>query len=107
TQAVTVNLSTSITNMYPGMTPITLSGNFDNPNSGAVKVGSVTAALGTLPTGCVAADFTLGGTAAVNASIASGNGVGSWTGLTVTMNNTGSNQDACKGAPIPLTFSVS
>ena len=107
TSAVSVNLGTSVSGMYPGMSPITLSGNFDNTNSGPVKVGSVTAALGTLPAGCSAADFTIGGTAAVNAEVAHGTGVGSWTGLTLTMNNTSSNQDLCKGQTIPLTFSVS
>lgn len=107
TTDVTVNQLTTVEGMYPGMSAVTLSGNFDNPNPGPVKVGSVTATLGTLPAGCVAADFTIGGTAVVNAEIASGTGVGSWTGLTIQMNNTSVNQDACKVQTIPLVYAVS
>lgn len=107
TTAVTVNQTTVVSGMYPGMEPVTLSGDFDNPNPGNVKVGSVTATLGTLPSGCVAADFTIGGTAPVNAEIAAGNDVGSWTGLTIKMNNTSDNQDGCKGDTIPLVYAVS
>src|SRR5207302_7226850 len=43
--AVTVNQSTTVAGLYPGATAVTLSGNFDNPNSGTVYVHNVTAAV--------------------------------------------------------------
>jgi len=68
-------------------------------------VTSVSAVLGTLPAGCVAADFTIAGTALVGADVASGSGVGAWSGLTIKMNNTGLNQDLCKLSTVPLVLS--
>jgi hypothetical protein len=106
TADVTVNQTTSTTNLYPGG-HVALTGNFDNTNTGSVKVGTVTATVGTLPTGCVAADFTISGSGVVNAEIPAGTGVGAWSGITLTMNDTSSNQDACKTQSIPVTYSVS
>src|ERR1039458_4441914 len=85
---ITVNETTNATNLYPGGPAQPLAGTFTNTNAGAVYVASVTAALGTLPTGCLPADFTIAGTALVGANVASGTGVGSWSGLTIKMNNT-------------------
>jgi hypothetical protein len=101
---ITVNETTSATNLYPGRPAQPLAGNFNNSNAGAVYVASVTAALGTLPTGCLPADFTIAGTALVGANVASGTGVGSWSGLTIAMNNTGVSQNACKASSIPLVL---
>jgi hypothetical protein len=101
---VTVNETTSVTNLYPGGPAQPLAGNFDNGNAGAVYVTSVTAALGTLPTGCLPADFTIGGLANVGAKVAAGAGKGSWSGLTITMNNTGVSQNGCKASSIPLVL---
>ncbi|HWA68078.1 MAG TPA: hypothetical protein VG899_17075 [Mycobacteriales bacterium] len=105
-QNVAVVQTSTSSGLYPGGS-VTLSGDFNNTNSGKVYVGTVTATLGTLPEGCVAGDFTITGTAPVNAEIAPGSGVGAWTGITLTMNDTSSNQDACKSQTIPVTYSVS
>jgi len=112
--ALTVNQSTSVTNLYPGAAAVTLSGTFDNPNSGSVYVANVTAAVhtfssqtdGTKPA-CTQADFAIGGTATVGAQVASGNGVGSWSGLTVRLLNGAGNQDNCKGVTVPITYAAS
>lgn len=101
---ITVNQTTTVAGLYPGGPAETMSGTFTNTNSGAVYVAGVTAALGTLPGGCVPADFTIAGTATVNANIPSGTGVGSWTGLTIAMNNTSVSQDGCKASTIPLVL---
>lgn len=112
TIAVTVNQTTVVTGLAPGVTETTLAGNFDNPNSGPVKVGSVTT-TGLVVSdphataGCLAAWYTLGGTAPVDAEIAAGNGVGAWTGLTVALTNNGVNQDSCKGATVTISYNVS
>ena len=103
---VVVNQTSTSTGLYPGGS-VSLSGNFDNSNSGQVHVGTVTATVGDLPSGCVAGDFSISGTAVVNAEIPAGTGVGAWSGITLTMNDTGVNQDACKTQTIPVTYSVS
>jgi hypothetical protein len=101
---ITVNETTSATNLYPGGPAQPLAGTFTNTNAGAVYVASVTAALGTLPGTCVPADFTIAGSAPVGANVASGTGVGTWSGLTIKMNNTLVSQDGCKAASIPLVL---
>jgi len=108
--AVTVN-QTAITGLYPGQTAQTLAGTFNNPNAGATYVTAVTATGYTIDAahvtaGCLTGGghYTLGGTATVGANVPSGSAVGSWTGLTVTMNNLGTNQDFCKGAVLTITY---
>ncbi|HVY11916.1 MAG TPA: hypothetical protein VHB18_17395 [Mycobacteriales bacterium] len=105
TSNVTVVSTTPTSSLYPGGS-VALSGKFDNPNPGSVRIGTVTATVGTLPEGCVSGDFSISGTAAVNAEIPTGSNVGSWSGITLSMNDTGVSQDACKTATIPVTFSV-
>jgi hypothetical protein len=102
---ITVNQTNTVADLYPGGPPQPLSGDFDNSNAGSVYVASVSAVLGTLPAGCVAADFTIAGTAPVNALVPSGSAQGSWSGLTIKMNDTGVSQNTCKSSTIPLTLS--
>jgi hypothetical protein len=96
--------------LYPGGPAVPLSGTFNNTNAGAVHVTSVSA---TSPVtvdaahagaGCLAADYVLGGTAPVNADVAPGSPSGAWSGLTVRLNESGINQDACKGATITIAY---
>jgi len=56
--------------------------------------------------GCSASDFVIGGTGTVAAEIPSGNGQGAWSGLTLSMTDTGANQDACKGATITIAYTA-
>jgi len=114
TTGVTVNQTSTIINLAPGVAAQTLSGNFDNPNSGPAYVTSVTVAIssvvkaGGAPTGtCEATDYTLAGSAPVNAEVAAGNAKGTWTGLTIAFNNKGSVQDACKNATVNLAYTAS
>ncbi|HEX3707384.1 MAG TPA: hypothetical protein VHV76_12215 [Mycobacteriales bacterium] len=106
TANVTVVQTTPTSSLYPGGN-VALVGKFNNSNSGSIRVGTVTATLGTLPSGCVAGDFSITGTAVVNAEIAAGSNVGAWSGITLAMNDTGVSQDACKGQSIPVSYSVS
>ena len=112
--SLTVNqTNAAITNLYPGGPARALNGNFDNPNAGAVYVHDVTATVhalnaqadGSKPA-CTEADFAIGGSATVNAQVAAGTGVGSWSGLTVSMLNTGANQDNCKGVSIQIDYTA-
>ncbi len=113
--AITVNQTTVLTAMYPGDSAQTISGTFTNTNSSPVYVAGVVASIqsvvkaGDAPAGtCDATDFTLANaTATVNAEVASGTGVGAWTGPTIKFNDkVDANQDACKGATVTLGYAV-
>ena len=108
--AVTVVQTSTVSGLSPGSTPQALSGNFNNTNATPVYVTSVTASIASI-TGsvgtpaCTAADYQINSpTALVNAEVPSGTAVGSWSGPTIEMLNTGANQDACKNATVNLTY---
>lgn len=113
--ALTVNQTTTISGLAPGLAAQTLSGNFDNPNDGPVYVTSVTVSIssvtkaGGAPAGtCDATDYTLSGTTmTVGAEVPAGTAKGSWTGATIQFNNKVTNQDACKGATVNLAYTAS
>ncbi len=113
--ALTINQTSSVTAMGPGVAPQALSGNFDNPNAGPVFVKTVVATVtSTGVAGCTAADYTIGGTSVIGTSApgaggnvpAGGAGVGSWSGLTIAFNDTASNQDACKNAVLTIGYTT-
>jgi hypothetical protein len=115
--AVTINQTTRVPAMYPGQAAVTLAGTFNNTNPGPTHVGAVTATGYTIDAahvsaGCTAAqgNYTLGGTAVVTGhDVVPGTpSLGSsWTGLTITMNDLASAQDACKGAVVTITYAAS
>ncbi len=115
TVALVVNQTTPLAEMYPGDSAQTISGNFDNPNSGPVYVTSVTASIASVtkatnaPAGtCDATDYTLANASmTVGAEVAAGTGQGSWSGATIKFNNKTTNQDACKGATVTLSYAAS
>jgi hypothetical protein len=115
TSNVTVNQTKVLSAMFPGDSPQTLSGNFDNTNPGKTYIGTVTASIasvtkgGSPAAGCTSADFDLQNAAmTVNAEIAQGTSVGSWSGATIQFkNDPTANQDACKGVTVNLSYSVS
>src|SRR6266566_2490660 len=82
--ALTVNQTTVLTGMYPGDTAQTISGNFDNTNSGPTYVATVTAsiasvtkAVGAVTGTCDATDFTLANAAmTVGAEVPTGTAKG-------------------------------
>ena len=111
---LTANQTTTLTAMYPGDGAQTISGDFDNPNSGPIHVGSVTVSIDSVtkavgaPAGtCDATDFTLASAAMnVNAEVAAGTAKGSFTGATIRFNDKATNQDACKGATVSLAYVI-
>jgi hypothetical protein len=111
--AVTVNQTSPVADLYPGGPAATLSGNFDNGNSGKVFVHEVTASLFSVDGGsdaskpdCTTADFELtSNPALVDAEINSGSGVGAWSGIKVALKDTGLNQDNCKNAVLHISYS--
>jgi hypothetical protein len=113
TSTLTVNQTSTVIGLSSGGAAQALSGNFDNPNAGAVPISSVTASVtgvtgagtdGAKPA-CTTGDFTIGGSAA-GSSVPSGTGVGSWSGLTVQMVNGAGNQDNCKSATAQITYTA-
>lgn len=112
--ALTVNQVTTLTAMYPGDSAQTISGTFNNTNSGPIYVGTVTAAIssvvkagGAVAGVCDASDFTLANAAmTVDAQVAVGSSQGAWTGATIKFNNKATNQDQCKGATVNLSYTI-
>jgi hypothetical protein len=112
--AVTVVQTSTVAGLYPGDT-IALTGDFNNPNAGKAYVTAVTATIGTFSSqtnlalpACTQADFSITGTATVGADILPGNGVGSWSGLSVNMIDSATNQDNCESlTTIPISYTSS
>ena len=102
----------AITNLSPAGPAQALSGTFDNPNTGVIPVAGVTATIGTVtgpnitgPLPCDATDYVIAGTSTIGGSpLAAGNGVGTWSGLTIAMLDAVGNQDGCKGATVPIVY---
>lgn len=107
---LTVNQTSTITGLYPGGPAQALSGNFDNPNAYSVYVTSVTASVSSIsgnPGTCATTNFVVAGTSNVPGLVPAGTGQGAWSGLTVQLVETGSNQDGCKGATVHLAYLAS
>lgn len=111
TADITVNQTSTVANLAPGLSAQPLSGNFDNPNSGPVYVTSVTVSIASVDsTGtCDASDYTLtNATMPVGHEVAHGNGVDGWSGATIQFNDkAGVNQDGCKNATVHLAYQAS
>jgi hypothetical protein len=111
-QNVTVRQTSTVLNLYPGGPGQALSGDFQNSNTNAVKVSSVSITGISVDSAheanCAASNFETNGTISVSDGDvpASGNG-GAWSGATLAMKNTGSNQNGCKGATVTVTYSAS
>lgn len=107
------NLTTPLSDMYPGDSPQSLAGTIDNPNSASVYVTSVTASITNVtPAGagpCTSGDFTLANpTMNVGRQVASGTAADSFSGATIQFNDKpATNQNGCKGAAVEITYSIS
>lgn len=111
TVPLTVQQTAPASEIYPGGS-VALSGTVTNPNPGPVRAGAVTAGTITVDTasttaGCLATDYTVTGTATVNADVAGGGGTLAWSGLSLNMANSALNQDACKNAVVTIAYAVS
>lgn len=110
--AIVVNQTSTVTGLYPGGTPATLSGNFDNSNAGPVYVAQVSVAVTSgwfsqtdlSKPKCTAADFTLVQPTATNAEVPAGNAQGAWGGGSIALNDSATNQDNCKNVSVSLTY---
>ncbi len=92
--------SAPVTGIAPGTSaPVTVT--LSNPNGYSVRVNTVSAVIGTSDAGCLPADFTFPARV-VEATIAP-LGTVSFT-QDLVLADTATNQDACKGATITLTY---
>ena len=113
TTPITVNQVSTPSAMYPGSTAQALSGNFTNPNPGAVQISSVTAAVSSITNGfadntkpaCLPGDYAISGTSG-GTTVPAGTAVGTWAGLSIQLTNTAANQDNCKGATANITYTA-
>jgi hypothetical protein len=112
---LTINQTSVVTGLGPGIAPKLLEGNFTNPNTGPVFVGTVTVSIAgvtkdpdAVAGSCDASDYLMTGAAmSVDTDVAPGTNVGSWSGATIRFNNKPVNQDACKGATVNLAYTLS
>jgi hypothetical protein len=127
---VVVKQTSAVTAMAPGIAAQPLSGNFDNPNPGPVFIAGVTATVSSVtvvvpnpapsvaPPACTVTDFIIGGgtqganaqtattTTGLGVEVPAGNAQGAWSGLTLQFNNKATNQDACKGSTVNITYTA-
>lgn len=107
TSNITVNQTSTVTGLYPDGPSAALSGDFDNPNASPVSLSSVTAVVSSVsPVGCATSNFSISGSTGAISGIPSGNGVGSWSGLSISLDETGVNQDVCKGAVATISYTA-
>jgi hypothetical protein len=108
--AVTLHATIS-SSLYPGSSsPVTLT--VDNPSSGSQRVGTVTLSSIAVDAGHSGCSTTISGgnpdftmpAVVVNKVFPPGNGQGVTPSGTLTMNETGVNQDACQGASLTLNL---
>jgi hypothetical protein len=111
---ITAVQTSVISGLQPGGTAQSLSGNFTNGNTSPVYVSSVTASISSVTinsvvaVGCDASDYTIANAVmTVGTEIPAGTAKGAWTGATISFNNKATNQDACKGATVNLSYTIS
>lgn len=108
---ITVNQTSTVSGLYPGGPAQGLSGDFDNPNANAVVVSNVVANVTGTSAGaaCDSSNFAIAGSSTIGNGgvVPSGTGVGSWSGLTLQLVETGVNQDACKNVTVNIAYTAS
>jgi hypothetical protein len=112
---ITVNQTSTITELNPGAPAQTLSGTFTNNTESTYQVSSLTATVAsvtTTPAGgdCEPDDYVIAGTATFGdgGAVPIGTGVGSWTGLTIAfVDEAAEDQNACKGATVSISYTAS
>jgi hypothetical protein len=113
TAELTINQTDLEEELAPGVPAQTLEGTFGNTNDGPVYVTSVTASIASVTQAenavgdCDVDDYTLTDELMlVNDEVAVGDPMGAWSGATLAFNNTGANQDGCKGATVNLAYEI-
>ena len=107
--AITVTQTSTPSGLYPGGPNAALSGTFTVPSASTVHVNEINATIASV-TGpnidgsnpCDENDYRLNGfPVVVNAAVTDGD---PWSGASIQLLNSGTNQDGCKGATVGLTY---
>jgi hypothetical protein len=100
-EVVTINQTSTVGAMGPGVASQALSGTFTTAHP--AYVGQVTATVtGTSNAGCTGADFTISQPTATNAQVTTGD---TWSGGSIVFkNSTTVNQDACQGVTVNIGY---
>jgi hypothetical protein len=105
THAITIT-SDPISGLAPGVAPVGLTGSFNNPSDGAVRVHSISVAITSVTGGagsCTADDYTFTPNFVLDVDAPAGSST--WQGGTIGFANSPTlNQDGCKGAIVHLGF---
>ena len=96
--------SPSVGPLYPGAAGVSVTLTIDNPSAGSEYVGTITGAIANGGSGgnCLGSWFTV---APIVYHTAVAGGTSPTAGTTVTMNDSGTNQDACQGAAMTINWS--
>ena len=112
--ALTVVQTSVVSGLAPGTPAQTLSGTFNNPNTGPVYVSSVSVSISSVvkavgaPAGpCTAADYVITGSPVAIGAEVLANDTSTWSGPQIAFVNSASNQDGCKGATVNLAYTAS
>jgi hypothetical protein len=111
---LTVTQTSTVTNMFPGDAPQSIAGSVANNaqytayvNQVVVSISGVTKATGVSGT-CDASDYSLVNPTMSVAKEIKGGASAAFTGATIQFNDkANTNQDACKGATVALSYAVS
>lgn len=112
---VTQPVAAPISGLYPGGTPQNVTVVVDNPTGSDIRLNDVTVAVtgtekpaGTANPGCAAANFAISDNLAYSGEvIAAGGSTGNIVPKKIQLVESGSDQDACKGAVVVLTLTAS
>jgi len=112
--SVTITQTSTPSGIHPGGPAADLAGAFDNANDASVVVDSVSATVSSVTRApaaidaalpCLVTDYQLNDfPVTVGAPVPSGSGVGSWTGASIQLLESGLNQDGCMGATVNLAY---
>lgn len=105
---LTVNQTNTITDLYPGITPVDIDLEIVNPDAAPYYVDEVVVAIddSAFPVGCTAADYVVTDGTIDDDVPGSATTAYTGTGASIAMVNSATNQDACKGVTVPLTFTT-
>jgi hypothetical protein len=111
TSNITVIQDSTVAGLYPGGPAGNLSGHFNNPGAGAVRVSGVLAEVDAFSSqgdvnkpACTAADFAIGGT--TGPYVVQPGAATTWSGLTISLVNGAGNQDNCKSVTPALSYTA-
>jgi hypothetical protein len=109
TSNVIVHQVGSPTNLYPGGPTQPLDFNIENPGTVDQRVNQVTAVVtNTNAAGCANNNYTIAGSPKLTGDIIThGATSATYTGITIKMDETGVDQNACKNANLTIAFSAS